>query len=72
MYYKDISLVSGYCNVLLLCLQTALGDNKWLQHKLIESLVEFDDLDEAARWTMFYCLPLDTVPQLVKEVIDSW
>jgi len=51
---------------------TALGDNKWLQHKLIESLVEFDDLDEAARWTMFYCLPLDTVPPLVKEVIDSW
>ena len=54
------------------CLQTALGDNKWLQYKLIESLVEFDDIDEAARWTMFYCLPLESVSPLVKQLIDSW
>lgn len=52
--------------------QTALGDNKWLQHKLIESLVEFEDFHEAARWTMYYSLPLESVPVEVKQVIDSW
>ncbi|KAL9988623.1 hypothetical protein ACROYT_G003089 [Oculina patagonica] len=53
-------------------IETALGDNKWLQHKLTESLVEFDDIEEAARWTMFYCLPLESVHPLVKQLIDSW
>lgn len=52
--------------------QTALGNNKWLQQKLIESLVEYDDIDEAARWAMFYSLPLESVPPVVKQVIDSW
>lgn len=68
-------MVYLFCNVTLLhicCQQTALGDNKWLQYKLIESLVEFDDIEEAARWTMFYCLPLESVSPLVKQLVDSW
>lgn len=53
-------------------IESALGDNKWLQHKLIESLVEFDDIAEAARWTMYYCLPLESVHPLIKDLVESW
>ena len=62
-------LISPYFSVYW---QTALGNNKWLQYKLIESLVEYDDVDEAARWTMFYSLSLESVHPVVRQVIDSW
>ena len=68
MYIVNVFVMSFFS----ICSQTALGDNKWLQHKLIESLVEFDDIEEAARWTMFYCLPLESVHPLVKQLVDSW
>ena len=61
-FYTDLSFV----------LQSALGDNKWLQHKLIESLVEFDDIEEAVRWTRYYCLPLESVHPSVKDLVESW
>ena len=61
-FYTDLSFV----------LQSALGDKKWLQHKLIESLVEFDDIEEAVRWTRYYCLPLESVHPLVKDLVESW
>ena len=54
------------------CLQTALGDNVWLQHKLIESLVSYNDVEEAARWAMFYRLPQSSLPLSVKRALDSW
>ena len=54
------------------CLQTALGDNVWLQHKLIESLVGYSDVEEAARWAMFYRLPQSSLPSSVKRALDSW
>ena len=62
IFYTDLSFA----------LQSALGDNKWLQHKLIESLVEFDDIEEAVRWTRYYCLPLESVHPLVKDIVERW
>lgn len=53
-------------------IETALGDNVWLQHKLIESLVSYNDVEEAARWAMFYRLPQSSLPSSVKRALDSW
>lgn len=53
-------------------IETALGDNVWLQHKLVESLVDYNDIEEAARWAMFYHLPQSFLPPLVQQALDSW
>ena len=58
-------------NDLAFALQGVLGNNKWLQHKLIECLVEFNDLEEAAKWTRHYRLPLESVPSLVKDFMEK-
>ena len=67
LYYKQLGL-----KIFLVCLQTALGDNVWLQHKLVESLVDYNDIEEAARWAMFYHLPQSFLPPLVQQALDSW
>ena len=65
---KAIDRASCFC----CCLQTALGDDIWLQHKLIESLVDYNDISEAARWALFYHLPQSCLHPSVKQAIDSW
>ena len=58
-------------NDLAFALQVALVNNGWLQLKLIECLVEFDDFEEAAKWTRHYRLPLESVPSLVKDFMEK-
>lgn len=57
---------------LLFVLQSVFGDNKWFQYKLIENLVEFDDIEEVVRWIRYYCLFLELVYFLVKDFVESW
>ncbi|XP_048579559.1 exonuclease mut-7 homolog isoform X2 [Nematostella vectensis] len=52
-------------------IETSIGNKVWLQERLIEGLLEFNDLDEAIRWTHFYGLPLDRVPSPVSQAIED-
>lgn len=52
--------------------QSAIGFNVWLQERLIEGLVEFNDINEAVRWASYYNLPLESLPPLVQEAIIEW
>ena len=51
--------------------QTSVGDDPWLHQQLVEQLVDYNDMPEAARWAKHYDLPEDKLPYQIVGMMDS-
>ncbi|XP_053817978.1 exonuclease mut-7 homolog isoform X5 [Vidua chalybeata] len=52
-------------------IQSTVGDNRWLQEQLVQSLLRHCDARGAARWAQRCCVPPEMLPQAVAEELQK-